>query len=125
MLSRVNPERLGVEPKKLIEVVSEKLNLISSNSAAIALVFSSNPFAALFSEIEKAINRASSFADAIQNIQTIEELQAKKAELEGYYKPGGKFDQDLQKISNNTHLIVENYYTSLIAYRRNHQSFGY
>ena len=53
----------------------------------------------------------------MKNLQLIEDLKKKKADLELYYKPGGEFDQNLEKLCKLCVQIVENFYMFIATYR--------
>lgn len=53
----------------------------------------------------------------MEKLKQIKELEQQKKDLEEYYKPEGKFQQELKQLADTTLELVENFYIFVVTFR--------
>lgn len=96
ILSKIDVEKIGVEPNTAFQNLLDTANLIGTVCSVIATVCATNPITILVSGIMLIITGIFSIFSLMAKLEQIKELEAQKKDLEEYYKPGGKFEQDLK-----------------------------
>ena len=97
----------------IMNVLGAALGIVS----IVAIFLATNPITIAVSALMILIDAILNVINIHKNIKTIDELKKKKEEILEYYKPGGQFEQDLQKICDLTLQIIENFYMFIITYR--------
>lgn len=117
ILNKIDVERIGVQPQKAWENLLEAANLVCTILSVFSLLCASNPLTIAFSGIMLLINSIFNVLNLMKKLQLIEDLKKQKKELEEYYKPGGKFEQELKQLADITLQLVENFYMFVVSYR--------
>ena len=99
-LSKVDPAKIGVDPKATSGYLSDIMTLIGNILTIVTLLCATNPVTIAVTAIIYVIESIFSIMKLIGNIKKIEELNKIKKDLEEYYKPGGEFDQQCKMIND-------------------------